>query len=67
MARFYLLDADNPASVQAAIAWARENARTLRALISTEMWLHLNVFHARIRALTEADVAPDRLSACAPC
>ncbi len=63
VSRFYLLDADNPASVQAAITWARENARTLRALISTEMWLHLNVLHGRIRALREADLAPERLSA----
>ena len=62
VARFYLLDGENPTSVQTSITWARENARTLRALISTEMWLHLNVFHARIRALTEADVAPDRMS-----
>ena len=35
VAHFYLLDADNPASVQTAIHFARENARTLRALIST--------------------------------
>ena len=62
VARFYLLDADNPTSVQAAIGSARENARTLRALISTETWLQLNVFHAHIRALTEADIAPGRLS-----
>ena len=63
VARFYLLDADNPSSVQAAIAAAKENARTLRALISTEMWLQINVFHGRIRALSGADLAPDRLSA----
>jgi uncharacterized alpha-E superfamily protein len=62
VARFYLLDADNQTAVQAAIAAARENARTLRALISTEMWLQLNIFHSRIRALTEADLAADRLS-----
>ncbi len=60
VARFYLLDATNPASVQTAIACARENARTLRALISTEMWLQINVFHGRIRALGEADVAPEK-------
>lgn len=60
--RFYLLDSENPASLQTAINLARENARTLRALISTEMWLHLNVLHSRIRALTEADLAPERLS-----
>jgi uncharacterized alpha-E superfamily protein len=63
VARFYLLDAANPSSVQTAIACARENARTLRALISTEMWLQINVFHARIRALGEGDIAPENLSA----
>ena len=62
VARFYLLDTTNPTSVQAAIAAARENARTLRALISTEMWLQINVFHARIRALSEADIAAEQLS-----
>ena len=62
VAQFYLLDRGNPTSIPAAIQRARENARTLRALISTEMWLQLNVFHAQIRALTEADVAPETLS-----
>jgi uncharacterized alpha-E superfamily protein len=61
--RFYLLDTTTTASVQTAIAYARENARTLRALISTEMWLQINVFHTRIRALGEIDVAPGSLSA----
>ncbi|HVC60289.1 MAG TPA: alpha-E domain-containing protein [Acetobacteraceae bacterium] len=63
VARFYLLDADNSSSVQAAIAAAKENARTLRALISTEMWLQINVFHGRIRTLSGGDLTPDRLSA----
>ena len=63
VARFYLLDADNPNSVQAAIAAVKENARTLRALISTEMWLQINVFHGRIRALGGADLSPERMSA----
>jgi uncharacterized alpha-E superfamily protein len=62
VARFYLLDSDNPTSVQSAIAAARENARTLRAIISTEMWLQINVFHGQIRTLTDADLAPERLS-----
>jgi uncharacterized alpha-E superfamily protein len=62
VARFYLLDADNPSSVQSAIRHARENARTLRALISTEMWLQINVFHGWICALREADLAAERLS-----
>ncbi len=63
VAHFYLLDSQNSTSVQAVIRYARENAaRTLRALISTEMWLQINVFHGRIRALTEADIAPEELS-----
>ena len=49
---FYLLDADNPTSVQSFIIAGRENARTLRALISTEMWLQINVFYGKIRALS---------------
>ncbi len=63
VARFYLLDAATPTSVQAAIAAARENARTLRALISTEIWLHINRFYSRIRALTEADLQAEHLTA----
>jgi uncharacterized alpha-E superfamily protein len=62
VAQFYLLDAENPASVQSAIRCARENARTLRALISTEMWLQINVFHGRIRELSAIDIAPEELS-----
>jgi uncharacterized alpha-E superfamily protein len=34
----------------------------LRALISTEMWLHINVFHGRIRDLGAADIVPEALS-----
>jgi uncharacterized alpha-E superfamily protein len=60
---FYLLDADNSTSVQTVIGAARENARTLRALISTEMWLQINVFYGHIRALTAADIGPDHFTA----
>jgi uncharacterized alpha-E superfamily protein len=60
---FYLLNAENPTSVQASIGFARENARTLRALISTEMWLHINVFYAKIRALGPINIAPDHFTA----
>jgi uncharacterized alpha-E superfamily protein len=62
VAHFYLLDTENPTSVQFAIRYARENARTLRALISTEMWLQINVFHGRIRALSSIDILPEGLT-----
>jgi uncharacterized alpha-E superfamily protein len=60
---FYVIDASNPNSIVSAIRCARENARTLRPLISTEMWVQLNVFHNRLAALTAADLAPGSLAA----
>ena len=60
--RFYVLDRENPTSIMASIAAAHENARTLRPLISTEMWTQINVFHRELRALTPADTTPARLS-----
>jgi len=45
-----------------AIRYARENARTLRPLISTEMWVQLNVFHNRLAALVEADLTSGKLA-----
>ena len=61
--RFYVIDAANPTSIISAIRYARENARTLRPLISTEMWVQLNVFHNRLAGLSEADLMPGRLAA----
>jgi uncharacterized alpha-E superfamily protein len=60
--RFYLLDATNPTSVPASIEAARTNARTLRPLISTEMWMQLNVFHRELMAIHEDELRGDRLS-----
>jgi len=59
---FYLLDPLNPTSVVASVAAARMNARTLRPLISTEMWLQMNVFHRDIAATSDNELAGDRLS-----
>ena len=61
--RFYVIDGANPTSIVSAIRYARENARTLRPLISTEMWVQLNVFYNRLGTLAAADLAPGRLSA----
>ena len=43
--RFYVFDRQNPSSIVSALRAARDNARGLRHLISTEMWSHLNVFY----------------------
>jgi uncharacterized alpha-E superfamily protein len=59
---FYVLDRANPTSITASVAAARENARTLRHLISTESWTHLNVFYNRLQKLTLDDLALSNLS-----
>jgi uncharacterized alpha-E superfamily protein len=60
--RFYLLEQENPNSVPAAVEAARTNARKLRPLISTEMWMQLNMFHRAVIAITEEDLAGNALS-----
>ncbi len=42
-------DADNPASVVACVARAREGARAVRDVISAEMWEAINTTHLRLR------------------
>ncbi|WP_431859651.1 alpha-E domain-containing protein [Azospirillum sp.] len=59
---FYLLDATNPNSIVSMIRAARENARTLRPWISTEMWSQINVFYNQLLVLTPRDVAMPHLS-----
>ncbi len=59
---FYLLERDNPNSVPAALESARTNARTLRPLISTEMWMQLNMFHRAMLEVTPEDLEGDALS-----
>jgi uncharacterized alpha-E superfamily protein len=60
---FYVTDADNPTSILSAVKNARENARTLRPLISTEMWTQLNIFYNRLRSLDPKELTPGSLTA----
>ena len=60
--RFYLLDAENPNSIPACLEAARTNARKLRPLISTEMWMQLNVFHRDVMAIDPSELDGDALS-----
>jgi uncharacterized alpha-E superfamily protein len=60
--RFYLLDRGNPTSVPANLEDARTNARTLRPLMSTEMWRQINVFHRFVSHISAADLEGDALS-----
>ncbi len=59
---FYILDESHPGSLVSIVRAARENARTLRPLISTEMWINLNTFYNRMRSLRSEDVAEERLA-----
>ena len=59
---FYILDRSNPSSIAASVQMARENARSLRHLISTETWSHLNVFHSRLQRLSAEDLKLSNLS-----
>ncbi|MGH2943373.1 MAG: alpha-E domain-containing protein [Solirubrobacteraceae bacterium] len=51
-------DADNPASVVACVARAREGAQAVRDVISAEMWEAINATHLRLR---DGDLAAARL------
>jgi len=59
---FYLGDRGNPTSIAYATAAARQNARSVRHLISTEMWKQLNVFCNQFAAATKRGVALASLS-----
>ena len=60
--RFYLLDKGNPTSVPGSLEGARTSARTLRPLMSTEMWRQLNMFHRFVSAIVPGDLEGDALS-----
>jgi uncharacterized alpha-E superfamily protein len=59
---FYVIDRNNPTSIISAIAAARENARTLRPVISTEMWAQMNVFYKWLSGLDGTALAPGSLA-----
>ncbi|MGA8401678.1 MAG: alpha-E domain-containing protein, partial [Stellaceae bacterium] len=60
--RFYLNDRENPTSILNTVKSARENGRTLRPLISTEMWVQLNVFYNRLNRIDDGELTPGALS-----
>ncbi len=50
--RWLLLDMSNPGSVMACVNRARNNARSIRGSISTQMWRELNKLHWRLSDAT---------------
>jgi uncharacterized alpha-E superfamily protein len=60
---FYIVDRDNPNSIVSSMRAARENARTLRPLISIEMWRQINRMFSWITGLSDNAVSLANLSA----
>lgn len=54
--RFLLFDAENPNSILSCLIKARENARTIREVLSASIWEAINRFYLRVR---EASQAPE--------
>jgi uncharacterized alpha-E superfamily protein len=48
--QFLTFDPDNPNSITSCLRTARENARSVREIISSEMWLHLNKFYLMVNS-----------------
>src|SRR5436190_8615952 len=46
--QFLTFDAANPNSILSCVRTARENARTIREIISSEMWLQLSKFYGMV-------------------
>ena len=50
VSEFLVLDADQPGSIVNSVTYARENIRSLRELVSTEVWEAINGFHLELQA-----------------
>ena len=48
---FLMFDTDNPNSILSCLTSARENARSIREIISSEMWEQINKFYLLVRDL----------------
>lgn len=51
--RFLTTDTENPNSIYSCLRAARENARSVREIISSEMWLQLNTFYLMLKEASE--------------
>ena len=48
--QFLTFDRENPNSIISCLRAARENARSVREIISSEMWLQLNTFYLMVNS-----------------
>lgn len=51
--KFLTFDTANPNSILSCLRQARENARTVREIISSEMWLQINKFFLTVKSAAE--------------
>jgi len=58
---FFVLDLKNPSSIRSCIAQARENARTLRHTISSELWVDLNTLYLETQRWSLRDLEAESL------
>ena len=47
--KFLTMDTDNPNSIVSCLSRARENARSVREILSGEMWKHINKFYLMVK------------------
>jgi uncharacterized alpha-E superfamily protein len=59
---FYICDHENPNSIVSCVRNARENARSIRHLISLETWTQLNIFYNWVSALNKRSLNLSQLS-----
>jgi uncharacterized alpha-E superfamily protein len=60
--QFLTFDRGNPSSILSCLYKARENARTVREIISTEMWEQINEFYLKVHdAVSSAGWSMERL------
>lgn len=57
--RFLTFDRHYPNSILSCLSAARENARSVREVISSEMWQQLNAFYFMVKEAAEVEAAPE--------
>jgi uncharacterized alpha-E superfamily protein len=56
---FLTFDRNNPNSILSCLQIARENARSMRELITKEMWEHLNEFYLQLKSKSARELVED--------
>jgi uncharacterized alpha-E superfamily protein len=60
--RFLTFDDQYPNSILSSVSRARENARSVREIISREMWQQLNEFYLMVQSASRSAISPDEMA-----